>query len=134
MYLLVLLLSLCTTPDLFIGKELLGRVTDRSVTVNLYAKTGMDVYLEYGTMPGAYPHGTALHQGSAGRPLEIKLEKLRPDTRYHYRLVYRRTGAVKYQFGPDRSFHTQRPKNSRFVFAVQAAEHISNESAANRDL
>ncbi|MBU0756131.1 MAG: hypothetical protein KJ645_13390, partial [Planctomycetes bacterium] len=63
-----------TTYDTFLGKELVGRVTDRSATLSLYALIEMDLFVEYGASPGNYSRQTSIasHQ-PAGKGMEIVL-------------------------------------------------------------
>ena len=114
-----------TVYDTFIGKELLGRVSDTGATINLYSLIDTDTRIVYGTSPGVYPDSTACHADrQGGHPLEITLENLAPDTRYYYRLLFRKAGEGDFQTGDERSFHTQRSRGSTFAFAIQADEHL----------
>lgn len=120
------LLEVCRTVyDTFSGKELVGRVTDSSAVVNLYSLVETDTFIEYGTEPGYYTNATGLILNQpAETPIEIVLDNLQPDTRYHYRLAYRRSGQGDFFRGPDRTFHTQRASGAAFSFAVIADEHL----------
>jgi hypothetical protein len=116
-----------TVYDTFMGKEFLGRVTDRSATVNLFSLIETDVCVEYGTSPGTYAYRTVCLQGHpAQKALEITLKDLVPDKRYYYRLLYRKAGDQSFKEGEERSFHTQRPNGASFVFTVQSDEHLHN--------
>jgi len=118
--------------DTFIGKELLGRITDKSVTVNLYSLIDTDTYIEYGTEPGKYTHKTPKYLNQpAEQPIEIILEDLKPDTEYYYRLAYRKTGTRIYEKAEEHAFHTQRPKGSTFSFAMTADDHLIDKYAWN---
>jgi hypothetical protein len=101
---------------------ILGRPTDRSVTANLLLDRNRETSIEYGTRSGAYTLKTALSKVEAGKPLEVQLEGLQPDTRYYYRLRSPDAGA-------EATFHTQRPAGSSFTFAVEADPHTNNDSA-----
>ena len=115
------------TYDTFVGKELLGRVTNDSVTINLYSLIDTDVYVEYGTSPGNYIYQTNYYLGqSSEKPIEIVLENLDPNTQYYYRLMYKKAGTNIYTAGKEKTFHTQRPRDYVFSFAIQADEHIQN--------
>lgn len=120
------LLEACKTVyDTFQGRELLGKVTDTSVDVNLYPLIATDVYIEYGTSPGLYDARTILYSNQPPvHAFAIRISPLKSDTRYYYRLRYRRTGNLYYQAGEEHTFHTQRSEGETFVFAVQADEHI----------
>jgi len=114
-----------TVYDAFIGKELLGRPTDTSVTVNLYSLLDVDVYVMYGRASGFYTDQTPVLSGRpAEKPVGIVIENLAPDTRYYYRLMYRKAGAGPFEMGDERSFHTQRIETAEFSFSVMADSHL----------
>ena len=48
----------------------LGRPTDRSITVSVLAPTALEAFVEYGTAPGQHPEKTAISKGAAGEPFE----------------------------------------------------------------
>jgi hypothetical protein len=122
-----------TIYDTFMGKELLGRITDRSVTVNLYSLIKTDTYIEYGTTPGIYTNTTPRYLNQAAeQPVEIILDDLAPDTRYYYRLSFRKTGDRYYEHGKEHAFHTQRPPASTFVFTITADEHFPYRLPQNK--
>ncbi|MFH2002427.1 MAG: metallophosphoesterase [Planctomycetota bacterium] len=111
--------------DTFLGRECLGRVTDRSVTINLYSLLDTDLYIEYGTLPGYDYDETPIYAGQpAEKPIEIVLQALLPDTQYFYRLRYRKASEGTFEKGERHSFRTQREKGAPFVFAIQADEHL----------
>jgi hypothetical protein len=95
---------------------ILGRPTDRSVTVSVMDDRTGEVRIEYGTEPGVYNLSTGTIRLEAGKPAEILLDRLRPNTRYYYR---QRTPAP----GVENSFHTQRAPGSTFTFGVQGDSH-----------
>ncbi|MFH2000088.1 MAG: metallophosphoesterase, partial [Planctomycetota bacterium] len=114
-----------TVYDTFLGKELLGKPTDRSVTVRVNSLIDTDVYAQYGTLPGLYTHKTELLPNQpAGKPVDIDIRHLQPDTRYYYRLQYRKASCGDFETGEEYSFQTQRSEGSGFVFAIQADEHL----------
>ena len=101
----------------------LGRVTDKSVTVSAVAKENLDGFFEYGPVAGSYPHKTAMKQFAAGRPVEVVLENLEPDTPYFYRLQARPAGETDFTPRTENHFHTQRAPGSSFTFAIQGDSH-----------
>jgi phosphodiesterase/alkaline phosphatase D-like protein len=107
----------------FLAPEMLGRPTDRSVTMNLLPAEALEVYVEYGSAPGAYTGRTAVTTLPAGLPAEITLDGLQPDVRTCYRVRYRWPGAADFSAGEARSFRTQRAPGSTFTFAVQGDSH-----------
>lgn len=114
-----------TVYDTFLGKELPARITDASAVINVYSLLETDTYVEYGIRPGVYTGATAIYlEQPAEKTVEIKMENLLPNTRYYYRLRYRRPGNTAFEAGEERTFHTQRSKGSFFTFSITSDEHI----------
>jgi hypothetical protein len=103
--------------------QILGRPTDRSVTLSVLAPNDLEAFLEYGVKSGVYTEKTPAARIQAGKPLEMALEGLRPNTRYYYRLRHRQPGQSGYVEGAECSFHTQRLPGSTFTFGVQGDSH-----------
>ncbi|MCX5632360.1 MAG: metallophosphoesterase family protein [Phycisphaerae bacterium] len=95
----------------------LGRPTDKSVVVSILSAEEFDGYIEYGTSSGNYTNKTDAVIISAGKPTEIILNKLQPNTQYFYRLK----NSAKAE--PEYSFHTQRAVGSTFIFDIQGDSH-----------
>jgi hypothetical protein len=104
--------------------EILGRPTDKSVTLSALFDQVVQVYFEYGTIPGVYSHQTAIFNSLPQIPIVTDLSELLPDTRYFYRTVYKTQNQSAYYYGPQRSFHTQRAAGSSFTFTIEADEHL----------
>ena len=106
---------------------ILGRPAADSIAVHVRAAEGTEVFAEYGQTPGASPGAytgrTAAAQTSADNLMELSLEGLQPNTRYYYRVSYRRPGASEDETGQEYSFHTGRPRGSTFSFGVQSDSH-----------
>jgi len=115
----------------FTGNELLGRVTNRSVTVNAAADRDLDVFFEFGTEPGNYTARTETKRFAGGSPFEAVLDQLQSNTRYYYRMQYRESGAVTFTARPEHSFQTQRPQGSTFTFDLQFDPHMDENSDAD---
>jgi hypothetical protein len=114
-----------TVAETFVAPPLLARPTDRSVTINVMNLLDIDIYAEYGTEPGIYPHSTQpLLKQAALEPIEIVLEGLEADMTYYYRLHYRGSGEESFAVGPEGHFRTQRARGSDFTFTIQADSHI----------
>jgi len=64
----------------------LGRVTDKLVTVSTVAKENIDGFFEYGTTAGDYASKTELMKFAANKPVEATFGNLQPNTQYFYRL------------------------------------------------
>ena len=101
----------------------LGRVTDRSVTVSAVAKESLEGFFEYGPATGNYPGKTGLLKFSAGQPVEATFVSLQSNTAYFYRLQYRKPGDQAFTARPECRFHTQRAAGSTFTFAIQGDSH-----------
>jgi predicted phosphodiesterase len=103
---------------------ILGRPTDRSVTVSVLAYREMDAYITWGVTPGERPNRTATVSLKPDVPVEILLGDLRPDTRYVYCLHTREKGKPDFSADREYSFHTQRKPGQEFVFTVQSDSHL----------
>ena len=101
----------------------LGRVTDKSVSVSAVAKENIEGYFEYGTAPGSYSNKTELLKYPATRPVEAAFANLQPNTQYFYRLQFRKPGETNFSARPECQFHTQRTSGSSFTFAIQGDSH-----------
>ncbi|MFM2135412.1 MAG: hypothetical protein RL021_812 [Bacteroidota bacterium] len=108
--------------------ELLGRIEDQSVTIQLIFSDSAEVRVEYGNSPGVYPSQTPWQLYSDSVPAEIQLSGLQPDTRYYYRINHRTPGNPVSTVRPEYTFHTSRPNNAGFTFVVQADPHLDNQS------
>lgn len=106
----------------FQGNVVLGRPTNRSITVSVLSPESGDVSCLYGVQPGIYSNSTAAIPIQAGLPLEIDLDSLASNTRYYYRLNFRREGE-SFATGSDSTFHTQRDPGSSFAFCIQGDSH-----------
>lgn len=120
--------GLAQAPGTFDGSIILGRPTDRSITLSVLANRNLATYVEYGIRPAAYAGKTGVVKLEPGKPLEVVLEPLQPNTRYYYRLRYRLVGETSYRAGAQAVFHTQRPPGSAFTFVVQADPHLDDGS------
>jgi hypothetical protein len=108
----------------FIAGELLGRPTDKSVTVKAIPDVDVEVFFEYETESSVYVDCTDTLTFPKETPIEMVMDKLRPNTRYYYRMRYRQPGATDFDAGAEHSFHTQRARGSTFSFAIQADSHL----------
>ena len=120
--------SINTSP--WLGQELLGRVEDKSINVNLVLDKDTQVYLEYGTTAGSYTSTTPTQTAQANTPLDIPLTNLQPNTRHYYRVQYAAPGSSAFTARPERTFITQRPKGAPFTFIMQADPHLDNNSSS----
>ena len=102
---------------------LLGRPTDRSIALNLLARSNLTATIEYGTDSVTYPLRSESRAVLAGVPTVFTLDSLNPNQRYYYRVQTVLDGGNPPQVGPMRTFHTQRSRGSRFTFAIEADPH-----------
>ena len=101
----------------------LGRVTDKSVTVSAVAKQDIEGFFEYGTAARSYSTKTGLLKFPAGKPVETVFAILQPNTQYFYRLQFRKPGETSFTARPECQFHTQRAVGGTFTFAIQGDSH-----------
>ncbi|MEI6061289.1 MAG: T9SS type A sorting domain-containing protein [Bacteroidota bacterium] len=105
--------------------EILGRPTDSAVTISILSDRDIDVYWQYGTVPGNYPYSTASGVAFKDIPLEAEVTGLLPDKQYYYRTRYRvNASGTSFSSGTEHTFHTQRAKGSSFSFTIEADEHL----------
>lgn len=111
--------------------EILGRITDHSVTASVMPDKTSDIYIEYGTVTGVYPKQTTTINTAAGVPALFLLDGLPPDTRCYYRTRYKPSGSGSFSTGTERSFHTRRPTGSTFTFTLESDEHMYDKKGVN---
>jgi hypothetical protein len=105
------------------GPELLGKPTDHSITVNVVANASLEAYFEYGTLSGVYAGRTKTVTNKADVPIEVVMDDLSPNTRYYYRMVYRKTGDASWIYRDEHTFTTQKSAGSPFVFTITSDQH-----------
>lgn len=108
--------------------EILGRPTDKSITVQAFFDNPAEVCIQYGTKTGSYSQQTAWKSFAAGEPAEVLVDGLSANTAYFYRMCYRIPGSNAITFRPEYKFQTQRPPGSTFTFVVQADPHLDEQS------
>ncbi|NLE74246.1 MAG: hypothetical protein GX604_06440, partial [Actinobacteria bacterium] len=107
----------------FTGYELLGKPTDTSITVNIVPNSEIEYYYQYGTTSGGPYSATSPATAPAGKPHEVVLTGLSPDTLYYYRMRYHLPGESDWVDRPEYSFHTQRAEGSGFTFTIISDSH-----------
>lgn len=127
--LLLVLLSLPTTFQVvpkFDGNIVLGRPTDRTVTVNVLFNTDQEsIYVEYGESQGSLLRQTPVRQAIRAKVAhEELLAGLEPDRRYYYRIRFRGAGQAAYGTTAEYTFHTKRAAGSTFTFTMIADSHL----------
>ena len=108
--------------------EILGRPTDKSITLKAFFDTTTEASVQYGTTAGTYSNQTAWQVFAKGAPAEIVVGGLTSNTKYFYRLCYRLPSAVNFKTQSEHTFHTARPKGETFTFVVQADPHLDEQS------
>ena len=103
---------------------ILGRQTATSVTASVLSWQDVQGYIAYGTRGDNLSARTDNRPLTKGQPLEIVLERLKPDIQYHYEL--RDVGTDKALLAG--AFHTQRPPGGTFTFTVQADSHLDERT------
>lgn len=104
--------------------EILGRPTDHSITLSVMFNSQVTVFIEYGLQAENLALSTVVQTTTAGVPDEIELENLLPNSTYHYRTCYRKSGNGNLIKGSIRQFRTQRAAGSIFTFTVEADVHL----------
>lgn len=122
------LLVLCLTNFTWLHAQtfniILGRPTDKSVTVSIMFNQNTDYFFEYGTQKGVYTQTSSNYTATANKPDEIDLTNLTANTQYFYRVKYKATSASTFINSTEYSFYTQRAKGNTFTFTVEADEHL----------
>lgn len=111
-----------------VHKEMLGRPTDRSITVQMFFDNDGEMSVRYGKETGKYTGETEWYNFSANMPAEIELLNLEPNTLYYYQVLYKGNGSSEVNYRPEFSFRTQRNVESEFTFVVQADPHLDQQS------
>ena len=101
---------------------LVGRPTDRSVTLNLLASEPMTVRIRYGASADAMSHQTPATRLTPGVPTEVAVAGLVPDRRYTYQVESYRGDRAPVLEAPA-TWHTQRAPGQPFTFTVQGDSH-----------
>ncbi len=110
---------------------LLGRPTDKSITVSVLLFNDSDVLISYGSSPEELSSNTKPQQAKAGTPVEIEIDGLEPNESYFYQLKYRPKGETETKVSKIYSFHTQRSPQSSFRFTVQADSHLDENTSGD---
>jgi hypothetical protein len=112
----------------------LGCPTDKSEVASILSAENIDGYIEYGTSSGKYTNKTDTVSISAGKPINIVLNKLLPNTQYFYRLNCKKKQGDSPLVLPEYSFHTQRTPGSTFSFSIQGDSHPERPQQNNPEL
>ncbi len=103
---------------------ILGRPTDKSISVSLLFDQNTDFYIEYGTSAQTYTKTSSTYFSSANQTFTINLSDLTVNTRYYYRLRYKNNTVSNFNTSVEYNFHTQRNKGEAYTFTVESDEHL----------
>ena len=118
-----------TDYDAFWGKEMLCRPTPASVGINVIPHRTTLMFVEWGSAPGTLDHQTTPVAADPDTPAQIVLGGLTPDTRFWYRLRYRRAEALVWQSAPLRSFVSLPEAGTQARLCVTSDAHVTNQRA-----
>lgn len=104
--------------------EILGRPTDKSVSISILFNQVVETKVEFGLSSAMLNQSTPLMISQADTPVVALMEPLQANSRYYYRTRYRTPGTSNFKYGPTHTFHTQRAPGSAFVFTLEADEHL----------
>ena len=110
---------------------ILGRPTDKTMTLSVLFDQNAEYFVEYGTQSGVYSTKTSVYADNASVPREFDLEGLTKNTRYYYRMQYRLKGATNYTSTPEYNFMTPRDPGNGFTFTVEADEHLYDKKGVD---
>ena len=103
---------------------ILGRPTDKSISLSLLFDQNTDFYIEYGTSSQNYIKTSTTYYTSSNQTYTINLSDLTVNTKYYYRLRYKNNSINNFNSSPEYSFQTQRNKGESFTFTVESDEHL----------
>jgi predicted phosphodiesterase len=106
------------------GNILLGRPTDRSITLSVLLHEAARVQVAYGFQGQELTLRTDAIAVDAGQPRDIVLGGLKPNAAYQYRVLRAETGEPLLPDGGNGAFTTCRAPGVAFTFAVQADSHL----------
>lgn len=111
------------------GNVILGRPTDKSITLSVLMHSDLKIRIAYGKAGKELSSQTGLFDLKSGYPLEIALGGLSADTAYEYRVVDAVTGKQVLPEEGNGSFRTCRAQGSSFVFTMQADSHLDENTS-----
>lgn len=103
---------------------ILGRPTNKAITVSVLFDNASSFYIRYGTKSGQYDQQSATFNTGSGVPVRVEISDLFPDTKYYYILQYKKSGDAGFNTSPEYSFQTQRSPGSSFTVTIEADEHL----------
>ncbi len=118
----------CIKAQEMLRKELLGRPTNNSITVQTIFSDSVAISIQYGISSGVYDNQTNWQLFAGNESAEVLIPNLLSNTKYFYRLSWKNPNATLVNIRPEYSFQTARAENSSFTFVVQADPHLDIQS------
>ena len=108
----------------FGGTWVMGSPTAEAVTFNVHSadQAGL-VAIDFGVTSLQYTQQQAPAVLEIDKPLELRLQNLKPGTRYFYRLLFQNSVSKEWTATPEYEFQTARQAGQSFVFAIQGDSH-----------
>lgn len=103
---------------------LMGRPTDKSITMNIISSKDFDIIVEYGPNSGSYTAAAQQQRIVKSIPAVIELTNLKADNKYYYRIKYKEPSASDFSNDVEYYFRTQRSKGSTYKFTIEADPHL----------
>ena len=122
-----ILLIACLGNHKLLGQNysiILGRPTDKSISVSLLFDQNTDFYIEYGTSAQTYTKTSSTYFSSANQTYTVTISDLTVNTKYYYRLRYKNNAVTSFNASTEYFFQTQRNKGEAYTFTVESDEHL----------
>jgi len=105
------------------GTVLLGNPTDTSLDIVFHSANQARVRVQYRLQGGASWTAGRESDATVGTPVSTRLNALRPNSAYAYRVEVKRSGQGDWISSPEYRFQTQRKPGNAFTFFVQGDSH-----------
>ena len=106
----------------------LGNPTGTSVTASVLAHSPAEGFFEFGSREGDYPSRSSRIRLDPGKPREVILDGLVPNSQYFYRWRGRVGPAADFEPSVEFTFRTGRAEGESFVFTVQSDSHLDSRT------
>ncbi len=107
---------------------ILGKPTNNESSIRVLFHRNATAYVIYGSESSKLSARSPSHKFKAKETHDFVLNKLQPNSRYFYKLVYQ-IESNEEQSSDEYSFHTQRIEGSPFVFTVTADSHLDENTS-----
>ena len=122
-----------SSSSAFTGTWVMGSPTADGVTFNVHStdQAGL-VAIDYGLTSLQYTQQFQPAVLEIDKPLELRLQNLKPGTRYFYRLLFQNSISKQWTATPEFEFQTAKQAGQSFMFAIQGdVPFIRKEDAGN---